>query len=156
MQKKTLIEHVKHIINNSDSHYYDNLSAMDKKTYSVFMIHRFLSMNMNWIEVVNEIQKYSTQLKQRGTHKVYDEIIPKGNIFLKYVKPTQEKRYNKEVLEIIKKYFEVGEQTAKEYYHLFMQDKKSKHSLLNIVKLYGIQEDDYIKIEKEILKYDIH
>ena len=31
---------------------------VDKKTLSNYMVHRFLSMKPEWIEVVNEIQRY--------------------------------------------------------------------------------------------------
>lgn len=150
MQKKTLFDHIKQITGKSDTHYYDNLSEEDEKTYSVYMIHRFLSMNHNWIEIVNDVQRYGQQLKQRGTHKVYDELIPKSNIFLKYVKSKNERKYNAMVIDILKRHFELGEEQVKQYYDIYTKSSESKQELLGIVKLYGIQEKDYKKIEKEI------
>ena len=38
--------------------YWDNLTESDKKTWSNYMVHRFISMKAEWIEVVNEIQQY--------------------------------------------------------------------------------------------------
>lgn len=150
MKKKTLFDHINQITKNSDSNYYDNLSDEDKKTYSVYMVHRFLSMNEDWIENVNEIQKYSQQLKQSGTHKVYNEIIPKSKTYLKYVKSTNTKKYNKAILDILTKYYELGEAQVKQYYDIFTKSEESKKLLLNIVKLYGIQSGEYTKLEKDL------
>ena len=150
MKRKTLFEHIAQITTVSDPNYYESLSEDDKKTYSVFMIHRFLSMNPEWIETVNEMQKYSQQLKQVGTHKVYDEIIPKRKIFLKYVKPSTEKKYNQQVLDILKRHFELGEAHIKEYYDIYMKSSESKEAMLDIVRLYGLQEKEYKIIENEI------
>lgn len=152
-KKKTLFDHIKQITGKSDPHYYSNLSEEDIKTYSAYMIHRFLSMNMDWVEVVNEVQKYSQQLKSRGIHKVYDEIIPKSNIFLKYVKSTKEKKYNQDTLDILKKHFEASERQAKDYYDIFVKSPDSREELLSIVRMYGVQEKDYKRIEKEILSW---
>ena len=48
------------------------------------MIHRFLSMKMEWVELVNELQKYN--LKPKELYKLYTNILPKGNQWLKYIK----------------------------------------------------------------------
>jgi DNA-directed RNA polymerase subunit F len=150
MKKKTLFDHINQITKKSDSNYYDNLSEENRKTYDVYMVHRFLSMNEDWIECVNEIQKYSHQLKESGTHKVYNEIIPKSKTYLKYVKSTSSKKYNQAILDILKKYYELGEAQVKQYYDIFTKSEESKKLLLNIVKLYGIQSREYTKLEKDL------
>ena len=38
--------------------YWESLDDGDKKTWSNYMVHRFLSMKSEWLVVVNEIQKY--------------------------------------------------------------------------------------------------
>ena len=58
MKTKTLFDHIKQITNVQNQLYWDNLTDADKKTWSNYMVHRFLSMNMDWIELVNELQKY--------------------------------------------------------------------------------------------------
>ena len=40
------------------------------------MVNRFLSMKMDWIEVVNEFQKYN--LKPKELYKLYINVLPKG------------------------------------------------------------------------------
>ena len=58
MKTKTLFDHIKQITNVQNQLYWDNITDDDKKTWSNYMVHRFLSMKAEWIEVVNEIQQY--------------------------------------------------------------------------------------------------
>ena len=37
---------------------WESFSEKDKKTFSPYMIHRFLSMNLDYIELANNFQKY--------------------------------------------------------------------------------------------------
>ena len=54
---KSLFDHIKQITNVQNTLYWDSLEEGDKKTWSNYMVHRFLSMKSEWIQVVNEIQK---------------------------------------------------------------------------------------------------
>ena len=49
------------------------------------MVHRFLSMKPEWIEVVNEIQRY-WELEPKSVYQFYTNVIPKGRTFLRYTK----------------------------------------------------------------------
>ena len=53
MKTKTLFDHIKQITNVQNQLYWDNITDADKKTWSNYMVHRFLSMKAEWIEVVN-------------------------------------------------------------------------------------------------------
>ena len=53
---KSLFDHITHITQIQDPKYWDKLEEGDKKTWSNYMIHRFLSMNPDWIEV---FQRYN-------------------------------------------------------------------------------------------------
>ena len=76
MKTKSLFDHIKQITNVQNQHYWDIITEADKKTWSNYMVHRFLSMNMDWIELVNELQKYN--LKPKELYKLYTNVIPKG------------------------------------------------------------------------------
>ena len=56
---KTLFDHIKAITQFQDPKYFDKLEEGDLKTWSNYMIHRFLSMNSDWIEVLAELQPYT-------------------------------------------------------------------------------------------------
>lgn len=84
MKKKSLFDHIRQITSVQDENYWDKISDADKKTWSNYMVHRFLSMKMEWIELVNELQKYNLQPKE--LYKLYTNILPKGKQWLKYIK----------------------------------------------------------------------
>ena len=80
MAQKTIFDHLKQLTENNNNLYYDNLSGDDKKTYNTYMITRFLSMNENWIDFVNYIQRFSYLLSPSNFHKMYNDILPKQKI----------------------------------------------------------------------------
>ena len=81
---KSLFDHIKAITNEQNPKYFDTLEEADMKSWSNYMVNRFLSMKMEWIELVNELQKYNLQPKE--LYKLYTNILPKGKQWLKYIK----------------------------------------------------------------------
>ena len=84
VKKKSLFDHIKQITAVQNPKYWEEISDEDKKSWSNYMTHRFLSMKMEWVELVNELQKYN--LKPKELYKLYTNILPKGNQWLKYTK----------------------------------------------------------------------
>ena len=83
VKRKSLFHHIQQITAVQNPKYWESLSEEDKKTFSNYMIHRFLSMKMDWVDVVNELQKYN--LNPKELYKLYIEILPRGKQWLKYV-----------------------------------------------------------------------
>ena len=100
-KKKGLFDHVKQITDFQNPNFWDEISEEDKKTWSNFMINRFLSMKMDWIEIVNETQKY--QLEPKELYKFYIDILPKKRQWLKYIKGDKKMKYPNWVYEILAK-----------------------------------------------------
>ena len=84
IKKKSLFDHVRQVTSVQNPNYWDEISEEDKKSWSNYMVNRFLSMKMDWIEVVNEFQKYN--LKPKELYKLYINVLPKGKQWLRYVK----------------------------------------------------------------------
>ena len=84
LKKKNLFQHLSQVTTRQNPDYWNTLSEEDKKTWSNYMIHRFLSMKMEWVEVVNEFQKY--KLQPKDLYKLYTNVLPKGKQWLKYIK----------------------------------------------------------------------
>ena len=58
---------------------WNSFTDEDKKSFNVFIINRFLSMNPDYLELVNYIQQYTNgQLKPQQVYECYREIIPVG------------------------------------------------------------------------------
>ena len=58
------------------------MSEDEQKKFSPFIINRWLSMDKDFIEIVNFFQKYSIgTLEPREVYKWYCDILPKGKRF---------------------------------------------------------------------------
>ena len=143
----TLFDHLSFITDKKVS--WDSLSDIDKKSFSPYMINRFLSMNKDFIELVNEFQKYTIgTLEAREVYKLYSDVLPKQKQFNKYIKGKKSDKYNSELVELIANHYLISERVAMEY--LDMMFETSLNTLKEIIKKYG-------KTDKEIdklLKYE--
>ena len=82
---KTLFEHLSGIKEKKTP--WESLSVMDKKSFEPFMVNRFLSMNVELLELVNELQMYTIgQLSPKEVYKLYLDTLPKKKSFDKYIK----------------------------------------------------------------------
>jgi hypothetical protein len=95
---------------------------LGEEDWNNFLINRFLSMNREYCEVVNYIQKNTWQLKGEYLYNLYKDIIPKQYVYLKYIKPTRP-TYDMEVVEAVRKYFEISNKEAKEYINVLPKDE---------------------------------
>ena len=115
MAGKSLFDHVKAITNEQDPKYFDNLSDEDKKTWSNFMINRFLSMNPDWIELIASILPLTQTLEPKDMYKLYINLIPKGRYFLKYMKGKSAEKYESFIVELIQKEYDCSELQSNQY-----------------------------------------
>ena len=91
----------------------ESFTDKDWEVWNSYMVHRFLSMNPNYIDLVNEVQKSLPQNKKE-IYSIYKEFIPKNNKWNKYIKSSV-KQPNKDLSNHIKDYFECSIKEAKEY-----------------------------------------
>lgn len=91
----------------------DSFSESDWEVWNSYMIHRFLSQNEDFLELVNEVQALPPQNKKE-IYSVYVEFIPKNNKWSKYIK-SKVKEKNKDLLLHLKDHFELSIREVKEY-----------------------------------------
>ena len=108
----------------------------EQKKFSPFIINRFLSMDEEFIEIVNVFQKYAIgTLEPREVYKWYCDILPKGKRFNKYIKGKKDKKYDSELIILLTKYFECSKSQIKSYLELI-----SKSELKEILEMYGTEK----------------
>jgi len=98
----------------------ESFTDKDWEVWNSYMVHRFLSMNPNYIDLVNEVQKSLPQNKKE-IYSIYKEFIPKNNKWNKYIKSTI-KQPNVDLVNHIKDNFQCSNKEAKEY--ISMLDKQ--------------------------------
>ena len=113
--------------------HWDDFTVDEQKKFSPFIINRWLSMDKDFIEIVNIFQKYAIgTLEPREVYKWYCTILPKGKRFNKYIKGKKDKKYDKELIDIISNHFECSKLQTKENLELI-----NKEELIEILEIYG-------------------
>jgi len=120
---------------------WDSFTEEDKVSFNPYMIHRFLSMNPEYIEFVNLIQNIPYTEKEK-IYKLYLYMIPKKNMFLKYIKSSKTKT-KEELLQHLASYYECSLHEADEYYHMLHND-----TIRDILKKKGIEDKEIKKLVK--------
>ena len=145
---RNIFEHISGITDKKTP--WDVLSDVDKKSFTPYIINRWLSMNMDFIELVNELQRYTIgQISNEETYKLYYDILPKQKQFNKYIKGKKADKYNPALVELLSQHFLVSEAEAMEYIDMY-QDT-SLNTLKEIIKKYGktdIEVNKLLKNEK--------
>jgi hypothetical protein len=56
---------------------WNKLSNADQKSWSSYMVNRFISMNPDYIDLVNQLQKYTIVMLHDGvTQRFYCDVLP--------------------------------------------------------------------------------
>ena len=145
-KKKNLFDHINHIREKKTENYFDTLTDEDKKTFVNYMVNRFLSMDMNLIEVIDELQKHAVGLKPKDYYRVLREVVPQGRAFHKYIKSAKEERNNPELVTLVAGHFEVSKLNADEYIDLFKSTEDGTHELEELLIKYGKEPKEIKKL----------
>ena len=138
----TILEWINQILVHKKS--WDSFNETDQKTFSPFIINRWLSMDEEFIEVVNYFQKYAIgTLEPREVYRWYSDFLPKGKRFNKYIKGKKDIKYDPELLNIMCIHFECSKLQAKEFLQLI-----SKENLKEVLVMYGIDNNKIRKFIK--------
>ena len=105
------------------------------------MVHRFLSMNTSYIDIVNLAQKFHPTDK-KGIYNFYKEILPKKKIWNKYIK-TKNKNDRKELNKIISNYLELGIDEVNSYIPILNKD-----GVTDILNRIGLEPKEIKKLIK--------
>lgn len=119
----------------------EKFTEEDWKTFNTFMVNKYISMNPEYIEIANYLQKYSNSPKQQ-IYTMYKNIIPKKKVYLKWV-GGKKKSQNTELVEKLSQYFLVSKRETEDYLDIL-----HKSDVKNI--LISMGEDD--KNIKKLLK----
>ena len=147
---KTLFDHLNAICDKKDPKYWDTLEESEKKTWSNYMILRFLSMKPEWIELIADIQPYLQEVPPKAMYLCLIGLIPKTRAFLKYMKPASSEKYEDWIIELICKYYNVSKLQAEEYYLILHQTTLGKTHIKEIAEAYGTDPKQITKLKLKV------
>ena len=112
---------------------WDSFSESDQKTFSPYILNRFLSMDKEFIEIVNMFQPYAIgMLESKDIYEFYCKLLPKGKRFNKYIKGKKSKKYDLELVKLLCGYFEESKSNILDYIELL-----GKEELNEVLNKYG-------------------
>lgn len=145
---KTLFDHLNAITSEQDPNYFDKLSEEDKKTWSNFLIHRFISMNYDYIETIAELQPITQTLEPKLFYKVLISVIPKKKVFLRYIKGKNEDKVDQQIINLLISEYNCSKSVAIDYYDILINIKEGKEYFDYIKQKYGLSNEKSIKKKK--------
>ena len=117
-------------------------------TWNSYMVHRYVSMNKDYVDIANLVQKINPQNKKQ-IYSIYKEMIPKRKMWLKYIK-NEVKKEQKELEEYIAKYFDCSLGEAEHYIDILRGT--GVREILNEMGVESKESDKLIKKAKLSIK----
>ena len=123
-----------------------NWSKTDQKKFSPFIVNRWLSMRMELVELVNELQTYTIGLlRPQETYRLYYELLPTNKSFAKYIKGKAEDKFDKDLIAQLAEHYHISKSEAADYAELM-----DKVGLDRIITLYGYSDAEKKRMLKGI------
>jgi hypothetical protein len=140
----TIFDHLANITEKKTP--WDRLSEADQKSFSPYLINRWLSMSPDLIEIVDMFQQYTIgELDRKYVYQLYQDILPKKRFFVKYIKGKGTEKYNKELISMLANHFEIPSKEAEEYVDMLATIDIDNSCIKDFLRKYG-------KTDKEINK----
>ena len=122
---------------------WSSFSDDDQKQFTPYMVHRYISMYEPYIEVANMAQLLPHNDKEK-IYQFYCTMIPKNNVWLKYVKGSR-KKTNETILKYVSEYYTISLGEAEDYLPIL-----KKEGVEYILEKSGVNEKEIKKLLKEI------
>ena len=120
---------------------WDSFSEKEKESFNPYMVNRFLSMHEPFIELVNYVQTIPYTEKSKY-YKVYCGLLPKKNVWLKYIKPKM-KQPKSSLVEALAKIYDCSTREASTMVMMLDND-----DLEDILYRAGYQDKEVISMFK--------
>ena len=150
MASKSLFDHIKAVTQFQDPKYWDKLEDDDKKTWSNYMVHRFLSMNPDWIEVLSEIQPYTQVLEPKQLYLSLIGILPKGRYYMRYIKGKKANKYESWLVDLLIQDFMCSSKEAEDYCEILYATKEGRENIKYICEKYGVDKKQITKLKLKV------
>ena len=113
---------------------WEDFNDEEKKSFNVFIINKGLSMNPNYLGIVNMVQNFTglnQVLSQKEVFNIYFKLLPNKFRFYKWIKGQKNKK-DKEKVEYLAMHFKVS--TREAYDYLQILDKKTINKIIKNYK----------------------
>jgi hypothetical protein len=149
---KTLFDHLNAISKDQKPDYFKDLSEEDKKTWSNYMIHRFLSMNYDFVDMIAQFQPLTQTLEPELFYKLLIGTIPSGRYYFRYIKGKSEETSDETIVQLLKQEYSCSKSTAIDYYHILTCIKEGEEYKKYLKDKYGIKGKEKLPKTEKVKK----
>jgi len=142
-----LFDHLNSITQKKPKNYWDKLSDGDKRTWSNYMILRYLSMNTNYLDFISEYQLYLQELDPSSLSKVLIDFLPYDKSFLKYISGEKEEKYESWLVDIFVNHYQTSKKEVVDYLKILYINYEGKSHIKQICEMYGVEPTKIKKIK---------
>ena len=121
---------------------WNSFTEDQQSSFNPYMVHRFVSMYIGYIDIANIAQKLPLTEKEK-IYNIYRTMLPKKKVYLKYVK-NENKRNYQELAEYVAEYLECSLGEADHYIDI-LKDTGVRGILWNM----GVNEEEADKLIKK-------
>tara|TARA_B100001094_G_scaffold11592_1_gene10298 strand:+ start:994 stop:1407 length:414 start_codon:yes stop_codon:yes gene_type:complete len=128
----TPFDHVKNL--HTKKRRWKDFNDEEKKSFNVFIINKALSMNPNYLGIINMVQNFTGLnqiLSQKEVFNLYFNLLPTKFRFYRWIKGAKTKK-DKEKAEHLAMHFKVSTREAYDYLNIL--DKKTIKSIIKNYK----------------------
>ena len=125
-------DHIKNL--HTKERTWNDFNDEEKKSFNVFIINKGLSMNPDYLGIVNMVQNFTGLnqiLSQKEVFNLYYSLLPNKFRFYKWIKGEKTKK-EKEKAEYLAMHFKVS--TREAYDYLKILDRKTINSIIKNYK----------------------
>lgn len=134
-------EHIKNL--HTKKLKWEDMSEEDRKSFNVYIINKGLSLNPDYIKLVQYIDRFSNGiLDEKTIFKFYYNTLPKFYKFYKWPKNTKDEE-KEELVGFVRTYYECSRNEALDYINIL-----SKDQLKDILKQFGKTDKEIKKLTK--------
>ena len=125
-------DHIKNL--HTKKRRWEDFNDEEKKSFNVFIINKGLSMNPNYLGIVNMVQNFTGLnqiLSPKEVFNIYFNLLPNKFRFYKWIKGQKTKK-DKDKAEYLATHFKVSTREAYDYMQIL--DKKTINSIIKNYK----------------------
>ena len=125
-------DHIKNL--HTKKRTWNDFNDEEKKSFNVFIINKALSMNPNYLGIVNMVQNFTglnQVISSKEVFNIYFNLLPNNFRFYKWIKGEKTKK-DKEKAEYLAMHFKVSTREAYDYLQLL--DRKTINSIIKNYK----------------------
>lgn len=122
---------------------WEDLSESDKKAFSPYMTNRWISMESDYIGIVNYFQRYTIGLlAPREVYRLYLDLFPKKKFFVKYIKANKDKedKISTELVKFLSRNCRWSEYETEQNLGILLETPQGKKTVIEYIQGYGFTE----------------